>query len=354
VQNYNIFFLYMPHLTKINSLTFVGKFIHEFLCTDIENYSIFQKEFHDKIIRAEIENPWFTKDNILFCLEYWAENLTQEKLSHWLSKYNFSKHKNDKIGIIMAGNIPMVGFHDALCVLLAGFSAKIKLSTKDKILIPFLLNYWKELDPSIEFEFIERVTGIDKLIATGSDNTSKYFEYYFKEIPHIIRKNRTSVAVLNGNETKEELENLSKDIFTYYGLGCRNVTQLFLPKEFKINHIFEAVFSYKEVINHNKYGNNYDYHKAIFLLNRDNFWDNNFLLLKESNAIFSPISVLNFSFYEDLKEIENFIMENENKIQCIVSNENFPFETVTFGQSQLPMLDTYADGIDTMQWICEN
>ncbi len=335
---------------RIKSLVTVRNILHQFLKKENQNTPTYF-EFENIIRLAENKNPWFTEKNILITLEYWDKTLSYENISQWLSNYQL-KNTSKTIGLVLAGNIPMVGFHDCLCVLLSGNKAKIKLSSKDSVLIPFFLNLWKEFHEELDFEFVERLEKLDAVITTGSNNTAKYFEYYFKDIPHIIRKNRSSITILTGNETDEELADFSKDIFTYFGLGCRNVTQVLIPENYKLDKLFQSFFPYREVINHNKYANNYDYNKAIYLMNSDVFWDNNFILLKESEELYSPIGVLYFTHYPDYSSIERFIIKNLDKIQCIVTNGNFEdLNTVLLGESQNPKINDYADGVDTLEFL---
>ena len=246
-----------------------------------------------------------------------------------------------------------MGFHDVICVLLSRNIPLIKLSSKDKLILPFLLNKWNELSGGIlEFHFVEKLENYDAVIATGSNNTARYLEYYFKDVPNIIRKNRTSIGVLKGDETNEEIQALAEDIFRYFGLGCRNVTRLFIPSEMPLDRLFENFINFKEIINHNQYANNYDYNRAIYLLNQEQFWDNNFVMLKEDEKLFSPLSVINFSRYETINDVQNFLSENEENIQCIVANSTLEISAaIGFGEAQHPELDTYADNIDTMAFL---
>lgn len=303
------------------------------------------------IRQAEIENSWFTADNVKFALQQWADILREEDIKKWLAPYDF-KVQEKRIGLILAGNIPLVGFHDVICVILSGNTAVIKLSSKDKVLIPFFLENWSALaGVPLQFEFAEKLTSVDALIATGSNNTARYLAQYFKQVPNIIRKNRTSVAVLSGQESDGEIQELARDIFTYFGKGCRNVTHLFLPLGFELSRLFENFLNYSEIINHHAYANNYDYNKAIFLLNQDNFWDNNFIMLRENDSLFSPLGVLNFTFYDSLDEVKNFLAKNHEDIQATVSNiPNFP-SALPFGHAQHPALDTYADGVNTLEFL---
>lgn len=293
-------------------------------------------------------NGWFTKENVLQSLNAFGDQLNQENLSTWLSGYSY-KESLKRVGIVMAGNIPMVGFQDFLCVLLSGNIAVCKLSSDDKTLLPafaeHLIQFCPELKERIEFS-IGPLSKIDAVIATGSDNSAKYFEQYFGKYPHIFRKNRTSVAVITGNETEEELKELGKDIFSYFGLGCRNVSHLLLPKDYEINRFFESIIDYSPVINHNKYGNNYDYNKTVYLMNKMQLLDNNFVLLRETEELFSPLSMVHYHYYSSKQEIEDYLNENTEKIQAVIGNDFIPF-----GKAQRPMLSDYADGIDVIDWL---
>ena len=336
----------------VSSLSQLGDFLNQFLSAKPENFNEEERKFASLIKKSEIENPWFTEGSVRFCLKSWAKNLTKEKISAWTGQYHFSS-TSKKIGLILAGNIPLVGFHDVICVLLSGNIPLIKLSSKDKLILPFLLNKWNELSGGIlEFHFVEKLENYDAVIATGSNNTARYLEYYFKDVPNIIRKNRTSIGVLKGNETNEEIQALAEDIFRYFGLGCRNVTRLFIPPEMPLDRLFENFINFKEIINHNQYANNYDYNRAIYLLNQEQFWDNNFVMLKEDEKLFSPLSVINFSRYETINDVQNFLSENEENIQCIVANSTLEIPTaIGFGKAQHPKLDTYADNVNTMAFL---
>ncbi|WP_417428882.1 acyl-CoA reductase [Halpernia sp.] len=335
----------------IFGLSKLGTFLTEFLSKSPENFNELDNEFANLIRISENENPWFTENYQKLALKDWASLLIEENLNEWLSKYNFSESRK-RVGLILAGNIPLVGFHDIVCVILSGNIPLIKLSSKDKRLIPFLLKLWKVFSENeIEYEFVEKLENLDSVIATGSNNTARYLEYYFKDYDRIIRKNRTSIAVIKGDETDEELQLLAKDIFTYFGLGCRNVTRLFIPKDFELERLFLNFLNFKNVINHHKYANNYDYNKAIYLLNQELFWDNNFVMLKEDEALFSPLSVVNFSIYENINEVKDFIEKNEQEIQCVVGKSGFNFKTIPFGEAQHPNLNTFADNVNTLKFL---
>ncbi len=336
---------------QISGLCKLSSYITAFLEKNTESFNERDEEFYEILRKSQIENSWFTLENQKFALRQWAELLTVKTIEKWLADYKTSKTPK-KVGLILAGNIPMVGFHDVISVILSQHIPVIKLSSKDKTMLPFLLNKWNEFsEGNVPFEFAERLTNFDAVIATGSNNTARYLEYYFKDSLSIIRKNRTSVAVLKGDETVEELQLLAEDIFRYFGLGCRNVTRLFIPQDFLIDRIFESFLNFKEVINHNKYANNYEYNRAIYLLNQERFWDNNFVMLKEDDALFSPLSVLNFSRYNDIEEVDSFINDNEKEIQAIVAKPELGFDSINFGEAQNPGLDTYADKVDTMRFL---
>lgn len=336
---------------QISGLAQLGFYINKFLEVKPENYNEVDEKFAALLRKSEIENSWFTQESQRFALKQWADLLTEENLNHWLSKYKPS-HDSKKVGLILAGNIPMVGFHDVISVILSQHIALIKLSSKDRTILPFLLNKWQEFsEAELQYEFVEKLQDFDAVIATGSNNTARYLEYYFKDHLSIIRKNRTSIAVLKGDETPEELQLLAEDIFRYYGLGCRNVTRLFIPQDFVIDGLFENFLNFKEIINHNKYANNYEYNRAIYLLNQERFWDNNFVMLKEDEALFSPLSVINFTRYKNIDVVKSFINENEENIQAIVAKPELGLDSIALGEAQNPDLETYADHLDTMQFL---
>jgi len=336
---------------QVLGLIKLSEYIIEFLAKDSADYNDHDNEFESLLKRSEIENPWFTMENQKFALTEWTHLLTQENINNWIGNYSVSKTPK-KVGLILAGNIPLVGLHDVISVVLSGHIPLIKLSSKDKRMVPFLLEKWNEFSGgAIHFEFVERLENFDAVIATGSNNTARYLEYYFKNHLSIIRKNRTSAAVLKGDETPEELQLLAEDIFRYFGLGCRNVTRIFIPEDFVIDRLFESFTGFEGIINHHKYANNYDYNRAVYLLNRDLFWDNNFVMLKEDDKLFSPLSVINFSRYSSLDEVKSFLAENEGDIQCIVAKEELGLDSIPFGEAQHPALDTYADNVDTMKFL---
>ena len=347
---------------RISAFNELGQFFNFIINNDsikdaelTEKFVNWKEEAEYAVSDAEAYNNWFTKDNITLALKSWAKALTEENLLAWTKDYPFAEMPKN-VGIIMAGNLPLVGFHDLLSVAISGNNALIKTSSKDDKLIKLAIKYLYSIDENFKsiIQTVERLENFDAVIATGSNNTARYFEQYFGKVPNIIRKNRTSVAVLNGSETEEELKKLGDDIFIYFGLGCRNVTKLYVKDEAQLPKIFEAIFSYGDVINHPKYANNYDYNRAIFLLGKDEFLDNNFVLMKKDTALHSPIAVVNFEVYEDINNVKNYLIENENQIQCVVGNDmkdnpNY----VEFGQTQFPKLTDYADNIDTLKFLAE-
>lgn len=300
--------------------------------------------------RHYITNGWFTRENVIKALNSWAIALKAENIEAWIKKYNLGdKNSNPKaIGIICAGNIPLVGLHDLISVLIAGHSAKIKLSSSDSQLIPAISKILITLEPGFadRISYTEKLVGYDAVIATGSNNSSRYFEYYFSKVPHIIRKSRTSVAVLDGNESNTELRELGNDIFDYFGLGCRNISKIFIPRDYNLNTFFEAIYSFNPIVNHNKYANNYDYNKAVWLLNQENLLDNGFILLKEDERLASPTASLFFEYYDDLEAVKTRLAKDSSEIQCVVGHG-----FLDFGSAQNPMLWDYADGVDTLDFL---
>lgn len=310
--------------------------------------------FGSSVQNSLVHNKWYTKENICSALEAIAASyLNREYLEKWLLSYRGAEIQPRKIGLVLAGNIPMVGFHDILSVLVSGHSGMVKLSEKDRFLIPSFVEKFEERwkgDSGITF--VEKLKDFDAIIATGSNNTARYFEAYFSHVPHIIRKNRNGIAVLEGTESFEELQALGKDIFTYFGLGCRNVSKIFVPEDYDFEHFFEAMEHYKEVINHNKYKNNFDYYYSVSLLNREKFFTNDFILLKESSSIASPIAVLNLTYYTELSDVIEEISKNEEQIQLVVSKKPVGrFRHFSFGDSQQPALTDYADGVNTLDFL---
>lgn len=306
------------------------------------------QERADLAFRAQSDNQWFTEDNVNRAFDGLSYMLQPEKLTKWLATYPCKPEVPKVVGVIMAGNIPLVGFHDLMCVLISGHFAAIKPSSQDDFLTRSIITWLLEIEPGLkkDLEIRERLNNIDALIATGSDNTARYFEYYFKDHPKIIRKNRTSVGVLTGSESTEELHALGRDIFWYFGLGCRNVSKLLVPTAYDPKHFFESIESYSAVGDHYKYRNNYDYHKSILLVNGTKHLDNGFLLWRPTKDLVSPISVLHVEEYKDESHLNSLLTSYEDKLQCVVGNGRVPF-----GQAQLPELWDYADNVDTMEFL---
>ncbi|MGL2999347.1 acyl-CoA reductase [Flavobacterium sp. RSSB_23] len=345
--------------TKKSKFVELGKFLSQF--SSIENPSkndvlgndLFFDECLNLIALSQSHNGWYTPEQVCFAFQSWSKALIQEKLDQWLSAYDFTDRQPKTVALILAGNIPLVGFHDFLSVLISGHNVLVKTSSNDQHLLPFIAKYLIHIAPEFKekITFVEgKLENFDAVIATGSNNTARYFEYYFKDKPSIIRKNRNSVALLTGEETREQLEALGEDIFRYFGLGCRNVSKLFVPKNYSFDAFFEAIFKYKEVIEYEKYANNYDYNKAVFLMSNFKLLDNGFLTIKEDNGYSSPISSTFYEFYDNIDEVVKRLQDEEDKIQCIVSN-NLISNSIPFGQTQSPELWDYADNVDTISFL---
>jgi hypothetical protein len=307
------------------------------------------------INNEHFHNAWFTQASVMQAVKAAGNMLNEADLHTWLDKYPNRPNTPKRVGLILAGNIPMVGFHDIICVLATGNIALIKLSSQDSRLIRHVLQMLIEIEPALaeQIVFTERLVEFDAVIATGSNNTSRYFDYYFGKVPNIIRKNRNSVAMISGYETSEELTRLGHDIFDYYGLGCRNVSSMLVPRDYDFIPFFEAIEEYNPVGDHHKFHNNYDYNKAIYLVNRDKHLDNGFLLIKEDERLASPLAVTFYQYYDTLDSAVEILNNRSEEIQCVVSQMQLEIknQVVPFGQSQYPQLWDYADGIDTMQFL---
>jgi len=345
--------------TKKTVFVELGKFLNQFSedsssrkATVLHN-DLFFDDFINLIKLSQSHNGWYTPEQVYFSIQSWAKALTEENLDQWLSAYAIGEIKPKDIALILAGNIPLVGFHDFLSVLITGHSVRVKTSSNDQHLLPFLAKYVIAVAPKFaeKITFVEgKLENFDSVIATGSNNTARYFEYYFKNKPSIIRKSRNSVAVLNGTETKEQLIALGEDIFRYFGLGCRNVSKLFVPKGYSFDAFFEAIFEYQEIIHYEKYANNYDYNKAVFLMSNFKLLDNGFLILKEDKSHASPISSVFYEFYDDISELQLRLKSESEQIQCVVS-DNLIENSISFGQTQQPNLWDYADNVDTISFL---
>ena len=310
-----------------------------------------ESPLYNAISRAYAENAWFTPENSIKAVSAIAAQLKEQPLKQWLEPYqeNTSFKSSQVVGIVAAGNVPCVAFHDVLCVLATGHRAEVKLSSQDRVLLPALMTQLAFVNKQLadRVSFVDRLTSYNAVIATGSSNTGRYFEYYFSNVPRIIRGNRNSVAVLTGNETESELAGLAEDIFLYFGLGCRNVTQLLIPPSYHLDVLFGAFYPWADrLVSHNKYMNNYDYHKAIWLLNGDDLLENGFLLMRESDALASPVGSLFYKRVNNEQEGQDYLMANQERIQCVVGTHRTPF-----GSAQQPHLWDYADGVDTVKFL---
>lgn len=335
---------------KIDALSKTGEWL-------LQNDS---PELEFAALKSQTENPWFTLENIRLSTKSIAEQfLKKRKLEEWLNNYSINQDLSVKsIGLIMAGNLPLVGFHDFLTVYLSGYKAQIKLSSKDQFLLPCIVEKIAAYDPGIKEQiiFVEKIKAPDAAIATGSGNSARYFEYYFRDIPHIIRKNRNSVAVLSGNETDEELLGLGDDVFQYFGLGCRSVSALFVPQNYSFKRMMELFREHWSMLNnHVKYRNNYEYNLACALMESKKLIVGDDLLLFEESSFISRIACLHYSQYQSIDEVKSILNGNDEDIQCVVSNvlshNEVQPQLVCFGQAQQPGLMDYADGVDTMEFL---
>ncbi len=349
----------MLQIDKIKAFVVLGKFLGQFSENSnikkdgVLHNDLFFDAFVDLIQLSQSHNGWYTQEQVYFAIQSWAEALTEENLKTWLTPYNLEEIKPKTIGLILAGNIPLVGFHDFLSVLISGHNVLVKTSSNDQHLLPFLAKYLIAIEPKLKnnITFVEgKLENFDAVIATGSNNTARYFEFYFKDKPSIIRKSRNSVAILNGQETAVQLVALGDDIFRYFGLGCRNVSKLFVPKGYDFTAFFEAIFVYQEVIHYEKYANNYDYNKAVFLMSNFKLLDNGFLTIKEDTSHASPISSVFYEYYDNLEEVEKRLIIDCESIQCVVSNDLVK-NSIPFGTTQKPELWDYADDVDTIAFL---
>lgn len=344
---------------RINAFVELGSFLTQYSSKHQNEklISLNQKYFNDFEILINNQKPyngWFTPDNVSLAVTAVAQMLNKNNLEKWLRNYPIKENNTPKrVGVVMAGNIPLVGFHDFLSVLITGNVLVAKTSKEDNLLIKKIAEILTEIEPSFKQQivFTDKLENFDVVIATGSNNTARYFEYYFGKYPNIIRKNRNSVAVLSGNETAEDIVELGKDIFQYFGLGCRNISKLYVPKKYSFNLFFESILAdYHHVVDNNKYGNNYDYNRAVYLLGNNALLDNNFVLLKEDISLSSPVAVLHYEYYDNLEQINQQLETQKEQIQCVVSHLNIP-QAVGFGKAQQPALWDYADGVDTVEFL---
>ena len=344
---------------RITAFVKLGDFLRQFSIErikkidSIEHNEIFFDGFLHQIKLAQENNSWFTKENILFALESWSKALTESNLTNFSKDVQLNNNSAKKVAIIMAGNIPLVGFHDFLSVLISGHSVLVKQSSNDKHLLPFLAKYLEYVEPTFKGKITfteEKLTDFDAVIATGSDNTARYFEFYFKNKPNIIRKSRNSVAVITGKETEDDFIKLSDDVFQYFGLGCRSVSKLYVPKDYNFDAFFTGMYAKKDMINNAKYANNYDYNKAVYLMSLFDLLENGFLMIKEDESYASPIATIFYEFYDNETDLKIKLHQDKEKIQCIVARD-FIENEIAFGQTQHPELTDYADGVNTLDFL---
>ena len=344
---------------RITAFAKLGDFLSQFSVDEIkkqeniEHNDLFFEGFLHQIKLAQENNSWFTKDNILFSLNSWSNALTENSLKDFIKGINLSDKSAKKAAIIMAGNIPLVGFHDFLSVLISGHSVLVKQSSNDKHLLPFLAKYLEFVEEDFKGKISfteEKLTNFDAVIATGSNNTARYFEYYFKNKPSIIRKSRNSIAVITNKVTDEDFANLADDVFQYFGLGCRSVSKLYVPKGFNFDAFFNGMYSKKDIINNAKYANNYDYNKAVYLMSEFDLLENGFLMIKEDESYSSPIATVFYEYYDNEIDLKIKLHQDKEKIQCIVAKD-FIENEVAFGETQNPNLWDFADGINTLEFL---
>jgi hypothetical protein len=346
---------------RITAFAKLGDFLSQFSVDNIkkidsiEHNEIFFDGFLHQMKIAQEKNSWFTKENILFSLNSLSKALTKSNLTTFTKDHNLNIESTKKVAIIMAGNIPLVGFHDFLSVLISGHSVLVKQSSNDKHLLPFIAKYLEYVEEEFKGKITfteEKLQDFDAVIATGSDNTARYFEFYFKNKPNIIRKSRNSVAVITGKETEDDFIKLSDDVFQYFGLGCRNVSKLYVPKNYNFDTFFTGMYAKKDIINNAKYANNYDYNKAVYLMSLFDLLENGFLMIKEDKSYSSPIATIFYEYYENEAELKIKLNQDKEKIQCIVSKD-FIENEVAFGQTQHPKLTDYADGVNTLDFLSQ-
>lgn len=333
---------------RIDSFVRVGSFINRHYNRTWKKDETQLHQGLEKLVETAFTyNGWFIPEFANEAIFNIGLLLKEDELIRFTQAVTEKQQKT--VAIICAGNIPMVCFHDVLCVLLSGHKVLIKLATDDAVLLPFFLKLLCHYEPLFENDILfasGKLGHFDGIIATGSDNTASHLHYYFGKYPNIIRKSRSSVAILNGSESKEELALLGKDIFQYFGLGCRNVSQLLVPKDYSFNTFFEAIIDFGFVANNKKYANNYDYHRAIFLLESLPFLDNNFLMIRENSELHSPVGVLHYHYYDQPAKINDYLQNHKDKIQCVVGKGHIPF-----GYSQKPVITDFADNVNTLEFL---
>lgn len=317
-----------------------------------------QDEFLEALMhRTFYNNKWFTIANQKKAVEAISQQfLAADKLQQWVTSYDLSTATPKKVGLILAGNIPLVGFHDVLSVFIAGHQSIIKPSSKDAFVLPYLIKLLNQIDERSTpyFKIVEQLKGFDAVIATGSNNSARYFDAYFGRYPNIIRRNRNAIAVLDGEESREELLLLGKDVFDYFGLGCRNVSKLYLPKDYEFEPLLEALHEYRDIVRNEKYKNNFDYNYAMLIINKEPFKSNGCTMLLEQPSLQSRIASLHYEFYDKQETLVPQIEEKQEEIQCVIARQSVgAISTLPFGKAQSPELWDYADGVDTLSFLAE-
>lgn len=344
---------------RIDAFSKLGDFLSQFhpsgleINRDLQTNEMFLEPFRIQVKRAFESNGWFTNQNVTSAFNEWGKLLNYKDLTRWTSIYNLNEKSEKNIGVIMAGNIPLVGFHDFLTVLMSGHSIRIKQSSSDAFFLPLIARFLQYVEPGFKDKIVfadEHLTDFDAIIATGSNNTARHFEYYFGGYPHVIRRNRNSVAVLTGKESDDELKGLGEDIFRYFGLGCRSVSKLMVPRNYDFDLLFGALYGFKGLIDYDKYRNNYDYNKAVYLMSKFELLENGFVMLKEDPSYASPIATLFYEYYENQDSLKNKLQADAELIQCVVG-KGHDLDYVPFGQTQKPQLNDYADGVDTFEFL---
>ncbi|MCD4736642.1 MAG: hypothetical protein K8R53_11405 [Bacteroidales bacterium] len=346
---------------RINSFDALGNSLEKVVSENIgAGLTAGEKKVYDLIISMEYYNPWFTEMNVRMSVRSIALSLYKENIYKWIAPCKElleSTTTSITVGVVLAGNVPAVGFSDFLTVLISGHSFLGKLSSKDDKLLPAIANLLIEIEPQF-IDYIqftdERLENFDAIIATGSNNSSRYFDYYFSAYPHIIRKNRNGVAVIHGEERDEALQDLGIDVFSYFGLGCRNISKIYFPEGYKPEKLLDNWDVHNAVSDHHKYNNNYEYYKSIFLINQTPHLDNGFILFKEDSAIPTPVAVLNYEYYSSLGALEKKLSHQSENIQCIVGDPENNIKYIPFGQSQYPQLWDYADGVNTLEFLLKS
>jgi hypothetical protein len=347
---------------RIEAFDQLGRIFESYIESETFRKKPASQNYHNLILEnavkeAGILNPWFNRQNIITAFSAISRILTRANLSLWLRNWDpelLSPVTPLTVGVIMAGNIPLAGFHDFLSVIITGHKFMGRLSSRDDRLLPAVAKLLSIINKEFgQYALFteEQLSGIDAIIATGSNNTYRYFDYYFGKYPHIFRKNRNGVAILNGDESTDQLMALGDDIFTYFGLGCRSVSKIFIPSGYNLNRFLEAMEKFLYVTEHNKYMNNYQYYRSVYLLNKIPHLDNGFLLLKEDETYHSPTGILYYEFYQSPESLIARLVQEKNFLQCIISDNVRGLTTVPFGKAQLPELWDYADDINTIDFL---